>query len=69
MRVEDLVTFEQARKIYRCSRPRIYQLIQEGKLTPAVDFGRKKLFFRKEVERLATEIVPRRPREGKKNAA
>jgi|AP59_1055472.scaffolds.fasta_scaffold233345_1 predicted site-specific integrase-resolvase len=64
MRFEDLVTIEEAREVMGVTRTRIYQLVYEGKLKPAVELPRKKFFMRKDLERLRDEIVPRRKRSG-----
>ena len=64
MRFEDLVTIEEAREVMGVTRTRIYQLVYEGKLKPAVELPRKKFFMRKDLEMLRDEIVPRRKRSG-----
>ncbi len=51
--INELVTVMEAAEIYGCTRVRIYQLMNEGRLRPAYESPQKKLFFRRDVELLS----------------
>jgi predicted DNA-binding transcriptional regulator AlpA len=64
MKASDLVSVAEAMEIYGCSRSRIYQLIEEGRLKPIVEMPRKKLFLQSDIKKIADEVTPRRKRRG-----
>lgn len=69
MKTSDLVSVAEAMRIYGCSRSRIYQLIEEGRLKPIIEMPRKKLFLKSDIKKIASQVTPRRQRRGSSKQA
>lgn len=65
MKFDELMSVDETADIYGCTRARVYQLINEGRLKPVIDKPRTKLFLRDDVERIARQVIPRRRRKGR----
>jgi DNA-directed RNA polymerase subunit F len=66
MNINELCTVHEAAELMGVHRTRIYQLMKESRLKPAVEYDspKFKLFRKSHIEKLRDELVPRRPRGG-----